>query len=138
MQFQVVVRNMAGPPLSWADYRIGRWGQRHLAAIQFLIDSAAEYGAARADAMRADDMLRVTKALVMAKAGRDGFSAVSAQEREAYASDEYQRAGDDKFEAVKEAETLRARRDANAQVIEAWRSMNANQRAAERGYGSHR
>ena len=39
MQFQVVVRNMAGPPLSWADYRIGRWGQRHLAAIQFQIDS---------------------------------------------------------------------------------------------------
>ena len=35
-------------------------------------------------------------------------------------------------------ETLRAHRDAAVQTIEAWRSMNANQRAAERGYGSHR
>ena len=63
---------------------------------------------------------------------------VAAQEREAYASGRYLEAVETKFEAVKAAETLRAKREAAIQTIEAWRSMNANQRAAERGYGSHR
>ena len=102
-------------------------------AVQYLIDSAAEYGAARADAQKADDMLRVIKALVMAQSNH---KTAAAQEREAYASEAYRNAIDEKFEAVKAAETLRARREAAIQTIEAWRSMNANQRAAERGYGS--
>jgi len=102
-------------------------------AVQFLVESAAEYGAARADAARADDMLRVVKALVMAQSNQ---KAVTAQEREAYSSEQYQAAIDTKFEAVKAMETLRARREGAIQTIEAWRSLNANQRAAERGYGS--
>lgn len=102
-------------------------------AVQYLIDSAAEYGAARADAQREDDMLRVVKALVMAQSNQ---KSVTAQEREAYASEKYQAQVDRKFEAVKAAETLRASREAAIQTIETWRSMNANQRAAERGYGS--
>lgn len=102
-------------------------------AVQYLIDSAAEYGAARAEAERRNDMLRVIKALVMAQSNQ---KATAAQEREAYASQAYQDAIEAKFEAVKDAETLRAKRDAAIQTIEAWRSLNANQRAAERGYGS--
>lgn len=107
--------------------------ERAAKAVQYLIDSAAEYGAARAEAGRADDMLRIVKALVMAQS--DERSA-AAQEREAYASSQYREAVETKFEAVKAAETLRAKREAAIQTIEAWRSMNANQRAAERGYGS--
>lgn len=102
-------------------------------AVQYLIDSAAEYGAARADAQRADDMLRIVKALIMAQSNE---RSAAAQEREAYAHDNYREAVEEKFEAVKVAETLRARREAAIQTIEAWRSMNANQRAAERGFGS--
>ena len=102
-------------------------------AVQYLIDSAAEYGAARADAQRADDMLRIVKALIMAQSNE---RSAAAQEREAYAHDRYLAAVDEKFEAVKASETLRARREAAIQTIEAWRSMNANQRSAERGYGS--
>ncbi len=109
--------------------------ERASKAVQFLIDSAAEYGAARADAGKADDMLRIIKALTMAQSSE---KTAAAQEREAYASDRYREAVETKFEAVKAAETLRAQRDAAVQTIEAWRSMNANQRAAERGYGSHR
>lgn len=107
--------------------------ERAQKAVQFLIDTAAEYGAARAEAQKADDMLRIVKALAMAQSNQ---SSAAAQEREAYASDAYRRAVDDKFEAVKAAETMRARREGAIQTIEAWRSMNANQRAAERGYGS--
>lgn len=102
-------------------------------AVQYLIDSAAEYGAARAEAQRADDMLRVIKALTMAQSNQ---KSISAQEREAYASEKYLQAVNDKFEAVKTSETLRARRESAIQTIEAWRSFNANQRGAERGYGS--
>ncbi len=104
-------------------------------AVQYLIDSATAYGAARAAAGKADDMLRIIKALIMAQSNE---KTSAAQEREAYASDRYREAVEDKFEAVKEAETLRAKREGEIQTIEAWRSMNANQRAAERGYGSHR
>ena len=107
--------------------------ERAKAAVQYLIDSAAKYGAARAEAQRADDMLRVIKSLMMAQSNQ---KSVTAQERDAYASQRYRDAVDTKFEAVKESETLRAARDAAIQTIEAWRSMNANQRSAERGYGS--
>lgn len=104
-------------------------------AVQYLIDSAAEYGAAKAEAVRCDDMLRVIKALVMAQSNQ---TSAAAQEREAYASERYQEAVNAKFEAVKASETLRAKREAAIQTIEAWRSMNANQRSAERGYHSAR
>lgn len=102
-------------------------------AVQYLIDSAAEYGAARAEAERASDMLKVTKALIMAQSDAKSNAA---QEVEALASDRYLDAVNVKFEAVKDSEVMRARREAAIQTIEAWRSLNANQRAAEKGYGS--
>lgn len=103
-------------------------------AVQYLIDSAAEYGAARAEMARADNMLRVTKALIMAQSNA---KSLGAKEIEAYSNERYLDAINDHFEAVKSAETLRARREAAVQTIEAWRSLNANQRHAERGYASH-
>jgi ABC-type phosphate transport system substrate-binding protein len=104
-------------------------------AVEFLIDSAAEYGAAKADAIRAETMLRVVKALAMKSSDE---KSASAQEREAYASEAYLQAVDDLFEATKACETLRAQRDAAQATIEWWRSANANQRVAERGYASAR
>jgi len=102
-------------------------------AVEYLIDTAAEYGAARADAIRADDMLKHIKALAMAASDE---KSTAAQEREALASTAYQRAIEDKFQAVRNAETLKAKREAASATIEFWRSANANQRSAERGYGS--
>jgi hypothetical protein len=100
-------------------------------AVQFLVDSAAEYAAARADRERCENMLRVVKALTM-KASDEKSAA--AQEREAYASDEYRNALDELFEATKEAERLRALREAAQARIEFWRSFNAGLRNAERGF----
>jgi len=107
--------------------------KRAAAAVEFLIDSAAEYGAARADVIRLEAMLRHIKALAM-KASDEKSAA--GQEREAYASEAYKTAIADLFIAAKAAETLRAQREAAQATIEYWRSANANQRAAERGYGS--
>ena len=104
-------------------------------ATEFLIDSAADLGAAKADAVRASAMLRHVKSLAMKASGQNS---ISGQEREAYASPEYLAAIDAEFEAVKRAETLKAKREAAQATIEFWRSANANQRAAERGYGSAR
>jgi rhamnose utilization protein RhaD (predicted bifunctional aldolase and dehydrogenase) len=104
-------------------------------AVQYLIDSAAEYGAARADQARSEHMLKVVRALAMKASGENS---AAAQEREALASDAYVDAIGEVFEATKSAETLRAKREAAVQTIEYWRSQNANQRAAERGYGSVR
>lgn len=102
-------------------------------AVEYLIDSAAEYGSATAEAVRAETMLKAVKALAMKDSGE---SAVSAQEREAYASNAYAMQAERLFEAVKARESIRAKRDAERMVIEVWRSEQANARGAERGFGS--
>jgi hypothetical protein len=109
--------------------------KRAEAAVQFLVDSAADLGAAKASVIRGEAMLRHIKALAM-KASDERSAA--AQEREAYASKEYSAAIDGLFEATKQAETMKAKREAAIATIDLWRSINTNQRAAERGYGSAR
>jgi hypothetical protein len=95
-------------------------------ALDFLRDSAAEMGEAKADAVRASHMLKVVKALSMKK-----FNALSlgAAEREALASDAYRVALEEDAEAAGEYEKMRALREAAALKIEAWRSEGANYRA---------
>ncbi len=102
-------------------------------AVEFLIDSAAHYAAARSDQMRCENMLRVVKSLAM-KASHEKSAA--AQEREAYASGEYMTAINQLFEATKESEKLKALREAAKYKIEYWRSFNSNLKIAERGFGS--
>ena len=100
-------------------------------AVQFLVDSAAEYGAARADCQRCDNMLRVVKALSMKASGE---KSAAAQEREAYASEEYRKALDEVFNATRDMEKLRALREGAQAKLEFWRSFNAGLRNAERGF----
>ncbi len=109
--------------------------ERAAGAVEFLINSAAEFGAAKADAIRAEAMLRHIKALMMKSSDE---KSAAAQEKEAYASPRYLAAIDELFEATKAAETLKAQRESAQATIEWWRSANANQRAAERGFGSAR
>ncbi len=109
--------------------------ERASKAVQSLIDGAAEYGAAKADVVRTESMVKITKHLIMA---RSDAKTQGAKETEAYTHDAYAAKVEEHVQAVNDYETLRAKRDAWVQTIEAWRSMNANQRAAERGYGSHR
>lgn len=97
-------------------------------AHQYLVDSAYPYGNARAEMVKAEAMLRHVKALVMKACGE---SAVSAQEREAYASDEYKAAIDALFEATRTAEKMKASREAARIRVDLWRSYNANLRGAE-------
>ncbi len=102
-------------------------------ATQYLIDTAHPLGAAKAELVKREAMLRVVKAMAM-KASDERSAA--AQEREAYASEQYIAAVEAAAEAAGAYEKLRAGRDAATAQIDYWRSLNANQRAAERGYGS--
>lgn len=95
-------------------------------ALDFLRDSAAELGNARAEMIRASHMIKVVKALAM-KMHND--KPVSVQEREALCSTEYEAALLEDAKAAGEFEKLRALREAAALKIEAWRSEQASWRA---------
>ena len=107
--------------------------QKAAKATQYLIDSAAEIAAAKSDLIRCENMLRVVKSLAMR---RSNEKSAAAQEREAYASSQYQDAVSELAEVAGTYEKHRALREAAKMQIEYWRSLNANQRGAERGYGS--
>lgn len=96
-------------------------------AVQWLIENAQAIADARADRWKAEEMLKPTKALVMAE---HADKPVNAQEREALCSRQYQDALERAAEAVKADELFRARVKAAEMKIEVWRSQQANLRAA--------
>lgn len=102
-------------------------------AVEFLLDSAAEIAAAKAELTKREHMLKVVKAMAMRQSGE---KSAAAQEAEAIASPGYQTAIAELCRAEEEYQRLRALREAAEARIEYWRSLNANQRAAERGFGS--
>lgn len=95
-------------------------------ALCWLRDSATATGAAKSRSILSERMVRHIKALEMKR-----FSElpISAQEREAYASERYVEAINEEAIAAGEFEKLRALREAAGAKIEAWRSINANYRA---------
>ncbi len=95
-------------------------------ALDYLRDNAETMGKAKAEAVRAEHMLKHIKAMAMKLSGE---SAVSAQEREALASEQYVVAIDTTARAAGEYERLRALREAAALKIEAWRTASSNYRS---------
>jgi len=95
-------------------------------ALDFLRDNAEAIGQARENAVKADHMLKHVKALAMKQYGE---LPVSAQEREAFASDIYRSALDEAAKTAGEFEKMKAIREAAALRIEVWRSASANYRA---------
>lgn len=94
--------------------------------VQWLIEHSVAIADARAERFRAEEMLKPTKALLMAQYAD---KPVNAQEREALSDPRYQAAIDRAAEAVKQDELLRARVKAAEMKIEVWRSQQANLRA---------
>ena len=97
-------------------------------ATEWLVHNAKGAAVARAHKDRCENRLRVVKSLAMKACGQ---SSVAAQEREAYASTEYQDAVDELFHATVEYEELYATRLAAQEVITVWRSINTNLRASQ-------
>lgn len=96
-------------------------------ALDFLHGSAEDIGRARARASKAEHMLKVTRSQALLLSDERSHDR---REAEALTSDRYIAAIDELHDAVLQAETLFARRRANEFTIEAWRTMNANQRNA--------
>lgn len=95
-------------------------------ALDWLRDNAESIGEAKRQAVLTEHMIRHVKALAMKHSGE---SAVSAQEREAYASQQYLDAINRCADAAGKFETMKSLREAADSKIEAWRSMGANYRA---------
>lgn len=101
-------------------------------ATQYLVDSAAETGAAKADVERTKYMLKCAIHLVFAQETGSVADRTAKAEISPSATD----AAEAHFKAVEDYEKLRAMREAANAKIEYWRTSSANQRGAERGYGS--
>lgn len=101
--------------------------QRAEKATEWMIDNAEAIAVAKANKERCENRLRVVKSLAMKSSGE---KSAAAQEREAYASQQYQDALDELFQATVDYETLAVRRDAAKEVASVWRSINANLRGA--------
>lgn len=95
-------------------------------AVKWLIDNAEQIAGARAERWKAEEMLKPTKALLMAQ---HSDKPVNAQEREALSDPRYQAAIDRAADAIKADELNRARVKAAEMKIEVWRSQQANLRA---------
>ena len=94
-------------------------------ALSWLRDNAQEMGEAKKRTVLAGNMLRHIKALEMKKHG----GPVSAQEREAYASDAYQRALYEDAVAAGEYEKMKSLREAASLKVQAWQTESANFRS---------
>lgn len=95
-------------------------------SVTFLQATAEQAARARANRVVLEHGLKRIKALgMMAHKGMP----LAAQEREAYASPEYETALDGLRQAVFEDERNRALRDAHAAKIDAWRTQQATQRS---------
>jgi len=98
-------------------------------SVHWIIDNARALGLARRKMILTERMTERLKAVMMKK---HMDLAVSAQEREAKASEEMHQAYIDEANAAGEFEYLRSLRDAHIARIEAWRSLESSARALTR------
>ena len=98
-------------------------------ALDFLVDSAEEMGRVRGLRVYLEESRKSVKADM---ASRSAAKTQAQKENDAYASEEYKKHLDKLREAVIEDETLRARRAAYLATIDAWRTLEASRRGADR------
>jgi hypothetical protein len=84
---------------------------------------------AKADRVYMEEFRKTLKAQLMKACGE---SAIGAQEREAYAHDDYVKHLEALKEAVRAEEVLRWRMVADQASVEVWRSQEASNRAMDR------
>jgi len=99
------------------------------AAVDYMIAKAGEYAKAKSDRIYCEEYRKSLKSMLMKDALAAGHNAANAQEREAYASDEYIRHLKALREAVEIEENLRWMLIAAEARIEVWRSQEASKRS---------
>ena len=101
--------------------------QKHLRRMW---DAAPKLAEAKANRIYCEEFRKVLKAQLMKSCGLD---AIGAQEREAYAHPDYAQHLKAIQEAVQIEETLRWRMVTDQASVETWRSLNASNRAMDKG-----
>lgn len=101
-------------------------------SLEFINNNAPVYAKAKAERVYLEEFRKAKKALLMQSAEASGHKSAAAQEREAYADDEYAQLLDGLRQAVEVEETLRWRMVAAQAAIEVWRTKESTRRAEAR------
>jgi|HubBroStandDraft_4_1064222.scaffolds.fasta_scaffold50756_2 hypothetical protein len=96
--------------------------------LDFIRDNSSAYAKAKADRVYMEEFRKSKKALLMKAAEARGHNAFAAQEREAYADQEYQEHIAALGMAVEAEETLRWRIIAAQAKIACWQTLEATRR----------
>jgi hypothetical protein len=96
----------------------------------------AEYSKARAKRTYVEEFKKSKFAILMKEAERQGFKTAAAQEREAYACQEYIDLLDGLQAAVEAEERLRYDMKALEMQAEVWRTLRADERFERKSYGA--
>ena len=96
--------------------------------VEFIIENAPEFGKAKARRVYLEEFRKSKKAMLMRQAMMNGIEAANAQEREAYANQEYRDLLDGLAEAIEQEETLKWKLEAARITVEVWRSQEATNR----------
>ena len=101
-------------------------------SLDFIRDNAPAYAKAKSERVYLEEFRKSKKALLMRDAEIAGHKSAVAQEREAYANDEYLRLLDGLKIAVEQEETLKWLIVGAQAKIEVWRTIEANRRVEAR------
>ena len=101
-------------------------------AVEFILKTAPLFAKAKSDRVYIEEYRKSKKALLMQQASVNGVQTLAAQERDAYADEEYQALLKGLAAAVEQEETLKWQLTAAQLKIEVWRSENANNRFVDR------
>jgi len=99
-------------------------------AVDYIIENAPKYAAAKGQRVYLENFLRTKKALLMKDAMQMGFESAAAQEREAYAHPEYQELLKGLAAATESEEAYKWTLTAATLKTEIWRTESANERNA--------
>jgi hypothetical protein len=105
-------------------------------AMDFIRDRAKDYAKAKAARVQLTEFRKSKKAMLMRNAEIAGHKTVAAQEREAYADDEYVELLNAIKDATEQEELLRYQMKGAELKIDIWRTRAANQRAERQRYGA--
>lgn len=98
-------------------------------AVDYIYRTAPEYAKAKGELAYLEAYKSSLKAILMKKSGEN---TAAAQEREAYASDEYQTLCRGLGEATENVELLKWRMTSAQMRLEAWRTESSNNRQIDR------
>lgn len=95
---------------------------------EFIALNASVYASAKSRRIGAEMKLKTIKAHAMRDALENGYTQVSAQEREAYASELYAQTINELVDAIKVEETLKYELEASRLSVDIWRTREASER----------